>query len=224
MEFGSIALEAIVGFIALFILTKILGKTQMNQITVFDFISVLVLGELVGNAVFDENVGVREILFAVALWGALVYFIDFFTLKVRRSRKILEGMPSILIRRGVIQYDELKRNKLDLSQMLQLLRNKNVFSLKEVEYAIFEPSGTINVLKKLKYQQPNHHALYIPEQEVLLPITIIGDGKIIQENLKEIEWDENRVTMEVEQQGYQLEDVVYAEWEKGKGLFILTSE
>ena len=104
MEFGSIALEAIVGFIALFILTKILGKTQMNQITVFDFISVLVLGELVGNAVFDENVGVREILFAVALWGALVYFIDFFTLKVRRSRKILEGMPSILIRRGVIQY------------------------------------------------------------------------------------------------------------------------
>lgn len=78
MEFGSIALEAIVGFIALFILTKILGKTQMNQITVFDFISVLVLGELVGNAVFDENVGVREILFAVALWGALVYFIDFY--------------------------------------------------------------------------------------------------------------------------------------------------
>lgn len=218
MEFGSIALEAIVGFIALFILTKILGKTQMNQITVFDFISVLVLGELVGNAVFDENVGVREILFAVALWGALVYFIDFFTLKVRRSRKILEGMPSILIRRGVIQYDELKRNKLDLSQMLQLLRNKNVFSLKEVEYAIFEPSGTINVLKKHKYQQPNHQALNIPEQEVLLPITIIGDGKIIQENLKEIEWDENRVTMEVEQQGYQLEDVVYAEWEKGKGL------
>ena len=204
MEFGSIALEAIVGFIALFILTKILGKTQMNQITVFDFISVLVLGELVGNAVFDENVGVREILFAVALWGALVYFIDFFTLKVRRSRKILEGMPSILIRRGVIQYDELKRNKLDLSQMLQLLRNKNVFSLKEVEYAIFEPSGTINVLKKHKYQQPNHQALNIPEQEVLLPITIIGDGKIIQ--------------------GYQLEDVVYAEWEKGKGLFILTSE
>lgn len=194
MEFGSIALEAIVGFIALFILTKILGKTQMNQITVFDFISVLVLGELVGNAVFDENVGVREILFAVALWGALVYFIDFFTLKVRRSRKILEGMPSILIRRGVIQYDELKRNKLDLSQMLQLLRNKNVFSLKEVEYAIFEPSGTINVLKKHKYQQPNHQALNIPEQEVLLPITIIGDGKIIQENLKEIEWDENRVT------------------------------
>lgn len=60
MEFGSIALEAIVGFIALFILTKILGKTQMNQITVFDFISVLVLGELVGNAVFDENVGVRN--------------------------------------------------------------------------------------------------------------------------------------------------------------------
>lgn len=127
-------------------------------------------------------------------------------------------MPSILIRRGVIQYDELKRNKLDLSQMLQLLRNKNVFSLKEVEYAIFEPSGTINVLKKHKYQQPNHQALNIPEQEVLLPITIIGDGKIIQENLKEIEWDENRVTMEVEQQGYQLEDVVYAEWEKGKGL------
>nr|WP_289039120.1 DUF421 domain-containing protein [uncultured Allobacillus sp.] len=224
MGFGSIALEVIIGFIALFILTKILGKTQMNQITVFDFISVMVLGELVGNAVYDQDVGIQEILFAVALWGALVYAIDFFTLKVRKSRKILEGMPSILVRRGIIQYDELKRNKLDLSQMLQLLRDKDVFSLREVEYAIFEPSGTINVLKKHNYQQPDHQALNIPEQDVYLPITIIADGEIVEENLDEIEWDENRVIMEVERQGYQLKDIVYAEWEKGKGLFILSSE
>lgn len=224
MEYLRIASEALIGFGALFLLTKILGKTQINQITAFDFISAIVLGELVGNALYDPEVGIPQILFAVTLWGLLIFSIDFTTLKIRSSRKLLEGTPSILIRNGSLQRNELKKNKLDLSQMLQLLRNKNVFSLSEVEYAIYEPSGTINVMKKHDYQQPDNQSLNLPKKEVHLPITVVADGELLKANIKEIEWDEKDVIMEITRQGHQLEDIMYGEWEKEKGLFLLPFE
>ncbi|GAE94273.1 membrane protein YetF [Gracilibacillus boraciitolerans JCM 21714] len=70
MHYGAIFIETIFGFIMLFVLTKILGKTQIKQLTAFDFISALILGgELVGNALYDDQVGIREIGFAILVWG-----------------------------------------------------------------------------------------------------------------------------------------------------------
>src|SRR5690606_13206168 len=100
MDFLRITVEAIVGFAALFAITKILGKTQITQITPFDFISALILGELIGNALYDPEVGLVMILYAVTLWGTLIWSIDIITQKFRRSRALLEGKPSLLIRRG----------------------------------------------------------------------------------------------------------------------------
>lgn len=79
MEFIKIASELVVGYVALLFTTKIPGKTQITQITAFDFISALVLGELVGNALYDNNIGISQILFAVALWGALIYITEITT-------------------------------------------------------------------------------------------------------------------------------------------------
>ncbi|WP_426470256.1 hypothetical protein, partial [Salmonella enterica] len=78
-EFGQIAVELVVGYIALFIMAKILGRTQITQITPFDFISALVLGELVGNGLYDVNVGLAQMLFAIALWGLLIYATEMIT-------------------------------------------------------------------------------------------------------------------------------------------------
>jgi uncharacterized membrane protein YcaP (DUF421 family) len=76
MDYFRIATELFTGYVALFFLTKILGKTQISQITAFDFISAIIVGELVGNALYDENVGIMDILITVLMWGFLIFLTD----------------------------------------------------------------------------------------------------------------------------------------------------
>ncbi|WP_307728587.1 DUF421 domain-containing protein [Alkalicoccobacillus plakortidis] len=110
--YGSLAIELVVGFFALLLLTKILGKNQLSQLSPFDFVSALVVGELVGNAIYDDEVGLMRVLCAIAIWGALIYLIELLTQKIRRTRSVLEGSPSIVIYKGKVKYEELKKNKL----------------------------------------------------------------------------------------------------------------
>ncbi|WP_323740416.1 DUF421 domain-containing protein [Filobacillus milosensis] len=221
LDFVKILTESLVGFGALFVLTKVLGKSQITQITAFDFIAALVLGELVGNGLYDPQVGVWHVLFAVSIWGVMIYLTEWFTQKYRRTRSILEGKPSIVIRRGQIQRDVMKKCKLDMNQLMHLLRDKDVFSIQEVEYAIFETNGSINILKKYIYQNPTNKFFNAAPQETILPISVITDGELIEENIMEIEWDKQQIYDEISKQGLSLKEVMYAEYNKEEGLYVL---
>jgi uncharacterized membrane protein YcaP (DUF421 family) len=223
MEYLHIFAELVVGFAALFLITKFLGKTQITQITTFDFVSALVLGELVGNALFDEKIGLGQILFAVFLWGLLIYITEHLTQKYKRMRRFLEGEPSIVIKKGKIVYDSLKKNRLDINQLQHLLRSKNIFSIRECEYAILETDGTVNVMKKPQYSTPAAKDFQIQLQPEELPVTLVLDGEIVLDNLHMIHWDESRLRSELKGWGAEtVKDVLYAEWKKGEPLHVQT--
>ncbi|MFD1852102.1 DUF421 domain-containing protein [Oceanobacillus bengalensis] len=214
--------ELLFGFFALLAVTKILGKTQMSQITPFDFISALILGELVGNALFDPNAGILEIGFVVSVWTAIMYISEAITQKFKGSRAFIEGSPAIVIFRGKLIRDTMKKNKLDLDQLQHLLRAKDVFSLKEVEFAILESDGTMSVLKKSDYQTPSRKDMKLAPQEVILPTTLISDGEILYDNLREKNLTEDWLNKQLHEQGYSnVEDVFYAEYAKGEDLLIM---
>src|SRR5699024_4596157 len=97
--------DAIFGFFALFVLVKVLGKTQISSLTPFDFFSAVILGELVGNALFEKKSGIPEIAFLVFVWGLLLYITEILTQKFKGSRALLEGQPAIVIHKGHLMYD-----------------------------------------------------------------------------------------------------------------------
>src|SRR5690625_611158 len=140
--------ETAFGILALFVLSKVLGKTQISQLTAFDFIAALVLGKLAGNALFDKTSGLLDIAYISTLWGVILYVIEIITQKFSTTRHLLEGDPVLVIHKGQFIREELKKNKMDVDEVQQLLRAKDVFSVGEVEYAILETDGTISVLKK----------------------------------------------------------------------------
>ncbi|MGM0844346.1 MAG: DUF421 domain-containing protein [Bacillota bacterium] len=221
MNFLNIASELIVGFAALLILTKVLGKTQISQITPFDFISAIILGELVGNSLYDDKSGVKEILFAIFLWGGLIYITEVITQRSRRARHVLENTPSIIIRKGKIQFDALKNNKLDLNQMQQQLRAKDIFSIRECEYAILETDGSLSVIKKPIYASVQKKDLHITPTSSSLPISVILDGEIIYDNLKMIEIDENWLLNEINKKGFtSAKEILFGEWTDGEELLL----
>lgn len=220
MNYLSMFYETVFGFIALFILTKALGKTQISQLTAFDFITALVLGELVGNALFDDKAGILEIGFVILLWGSLLFTIEIVTQKFKGTRFLLEGKPSIVIHKGKLIYEEMRKNKIDIGELQHMLRMKDVFSVHEVEFAIMETNGQVSVLKKSDYQTPNKKDLNIPPSVPKIAMTIISDGEFIKDNLAETDLTEEWVLNELYAQGYQsIKDVFYAEW-KDNQLFI----
>ncbi len=147
MNTFDLTLRLLVGLVLLFIITKVLGKTQISQITPFDFIFSIVLGELFVHAVFAQHNGLFQLFYTLTLWGALIYLFELLAEKFLKLRGFLEGKPAIIVREGRIDRKQLQRNRLNLDQLLNLLRQNQVFALAEVKYAILEMNGSLSVLK-----------------------------------------------------------------------------
>lgn len=214
--------ETLFGIFALFILTKVLGKTQISQLTAFDFIAAIVLGELVGNALFDKKAGILEIGYVILLWGVILYVIELIAQKFKRSRFILEGKPSLVIHKGEIIYEEMRKNRIDINELQQLLRMKDVFALQEVEYAVLETNGELSVLKKATYQTPTKKDLNIAPTEAQIAMTVITDGEMIKDNLEEAGVTEQWLLEEIKRQNFKsVKEVFYAEYLKDSKLYVL---
>jgi uncharacterized membrane protein YcaP (DUF421 family) len=222
LSYSQMLWDTLFGFFALYLLTKILGKTQISQLTAFDFISAIILGELVGNAMFDDKAGVLEMAFVLFLWGGLLYIIEIITQKFKGTRSLLEGSPEIVIRRGKMIRDVMKKNKLDTNQLQHLLRSKDIFTVREVEYAILETDGTLSVLKKSDYQTPTRKDMKLAPEPENLSVTLINDGEIVYDNLEEKNLTEEWLKEQLIEQGFDnVKDVFYAEYMKDEELLVL---
>ncbi|GIP23513.1 MULTISPECIES: DUF421 domain-containing protein [Paenibacillus] len=222
MGIEHITLKLVIGFIGLWAMTRILGKKEISQLTPFDFVSSLMLSELVGNTVYQEDVKFSYLLYALALWAVLSFAFEKITQIFKRGRGFLDGKASILIRHGEVDLKELRKNKLDFDQLRMLLRQQNVFFMREVAYAIFEANGTLSVMKKSDYEQVTRQDLKLPEQDAFFSYCLIEDGEVDKEGLKLLKKDEDWLRAELQQCGYNnFDEIAYAEWTPDEGLYVL---
>ena len=220
INFGLIAIKEVVGFISLYIVLKITGRTSLSQLTPFHFIFVLLLDDFLGHIVYENNQSIFMYLYAVGVWTTLMIILEQITLRFTKVRSFIPGKPIIVIRNGLIDYKAVKSTKLDLNQILSLLRQKSVFSVREVEFAIIETNGKISIALKSKYKNPTIEDLNLTEQQVTLPISLVIEGKIMKENLEECGFDEKWLVEELNNKGFDLKSVFYAEWQNNKGMYI----
>ncbi|MEQ6375525.1 DUF421 domain-containing protein [Bacillaceae bacterium S4-13-58] len=221
MDYIQILIETIIGFIALFILTKILGKSQITQITAFDFIAALILGELVGNGLYDDKIGVTHVLFAIFLWGSLIYITEIISQKYKGTRGLLEGQPTIVIKNGKLNRENMKKVKLDINQLQHLLRSKGVFSMQDAEFAVLETDGTISVMKNPNKDIPTADDWNMQPKPFKIAYTLIIDGEIIWDNLQEIGHDEKWLIQQLQIQGHSsYKEIFYAEYQEGEALYV----
>ncbi|HDR6819432.1 DUF421 domain-containing protein [Bacillus thuringiensis] len=221
MQYIYLTTELISGFFLLFIIVKFVGRKIINQITPFTFISAIVLGELLGNAVYDKNISIVTIIYSMALWGLLLFIVEYLGQKFLFFRVAFEGKPSALIKNGIVDREELKKNKMNINQLQSLLRQSETFSIREVAFCYLEVNGSISILKKTQYQKTTREDFNMPEQPVYVPVTLIRDGKVLWDELKDLNFSESWLkTQLLSQKIYNYEDIFLAEWLEGDGLFI----
>lgn len=134
MQIGHLTLELIVGFLFLFLIVKFVGKKIISQISPFTFIAAIVLGEILGNALYDNKMGVFYIIYSLVLWAVMLFVVEILSQKSLKFRGIVIGKPVALIKNGVIDREALKKNRININLLQSLLRQSETFSIREVAY------------------------------------------------------------------------------------------
>lgn len=209
-------------FLVLLILTRLLGKKQMSQLTFFNYITGITVGSIAANVVSESNQPFIDEFIGLVWWCMLTFLSGYIGLKSGTLRRIIDGQPTILIKKGRIIRNALKSTRLNLDDLSMMLRKQNVFSVVDVEYAILEPNGNLSVMKKQSQQQVTKSDMKILSSPLkYLPSEIIADGKIIYHNLKELNLDENWLNTQLKMQNVSsVDDVFYAEVQSDGTLFL----
>lgn len=181
---GDVTYRALISLLALFVVTKILGKKQVSELSLFDY----VIGISIGNFAAEMTINLESAeingIWAVILFGLVAYLASWVSLKSVTLRRIIMGAPTIIIQDGNIIRNNMKKVHLDINELLEECRIKGYFDISEISYAIMEVNGEISILPKSKYKPitTNDMNINLPKEQLLANIII--DGKIINNNLK----------------------------------------
>lgn len=150
----DIMIRTLVSFFALLFLTRMMGKKQMSQLTFFNYVTGITIGSVTGMLTLDRRIPYMDGLVAVVGWSLLTIMAAWFSLKSPRARIWIDGEPTILIKDGQVLEKALAGLRLNMDDLSMLLRNKNIFSLDEVETAVLEPNGHLSVTKQPEKRSP----------------------------------------------------------------------
>ncbi len=220
-EIVQSGLKSLIAYIFLLVLTRMMGRKMVAQVTFFDFVVAIIVGSVVANIAVNQDMPVVSGLTVLAVLAALTICIQFLLLKSFLLRKLIDFGSIVVIENGRIISENLKKTRLRLDNLIMLLREKDAFSIAEVEYAVLETDGQLSVLKKSQKQPITPSDMNIPTAYKGLSKDIIMDGKLMTENLKGVHLDMEWLMQTLHAQNYyRIEDVFYAGLDTSGNLYI----
>ena len=208
--------RAIVLYIVVLIVMRLMGKREIGQLQPFELAIAIMIADLASIPMTETGIPIGNGI--VPIVGLLVAHlcISLINMKSIKAREIICGKPRILIYRGKIDEQALIKERFTLNELEERLRDKNVSSLGDVEYAILETSGQVTVIEKpnKRYTIPEDFGI-MPKYEGI-PYDLVMDGKIMDKNLKAIGKDYNWLKREVNKFNFEPEEALIVTYD-GKG-------
>ena len=202
MEIVKVILTALLSVVALFIITKIMGHKQVAQLDFFDYVSGITVGSI-GAELATELEEPYKPLIALCVWGGASLLLNLLAHKLPKTRKYINGTPTILMNEGKLYRKNLKKAKLDLSEFMLLCREQGYFDLDEIQTAIFEHNGKVSILPKAANRPATPEDLKITAKATHIGVEVIMDGRVMGENLTRMGRDTNWLEKQLKAQGYK---------------------
>ncbi|MEK5028672.1 DUF421 domain-containing protein [Paenibacillus sp. FSL M7-1046] len=206
-EWLEVIWRTVFAVVVLFFLTKLLGKRQVSQLSFFEYITGITVGSLAAYISLDTDKTWHLGLIALIVWVAFSLGIEFLQIKSKKARDFIDFKSTVLIKDGKILEENMKKERLTTDELLEELRKKDVFKLADVEFAIMESDGAINVLLTRENQAltPKDMGIKVaPEKESQ---AVIMDGKILDEPLDTLNLSRGWLQGQLEKQGLTAENV-----------------
>ncbi|MGG3800375.1 DUF421 domain-containing protein [Metabacillus fastidiosus] len=191
-------LRAVVAFFFLVIVAKLLGQRAISQLRLLDFVIALVIGNIIAHPLSDEKLGLKGSVTTTSVLVILYLGGIFMILKWPWFRRLINHAPITIIQDGEILYKGLKKARITIDVLLEELREAKVEDMKKVALAIWEANGKISFFLEPKYEPLTPASLQMEPEPFDLPRTIIKEGKINFEELKQINKDKIWVVSNLE--------------------------
>ncbi len=191
---------------------RIMGKREIGQLGIIDLIVSILIAELVAISIENSNDSIFLTILPIALLVILELFLAFLSIKSRRFRTLFGGKPSLIIVNGNVNYKEMVRQRYSMDDLLLSLRQKEIKSIEDVEYAFLEPNGKLSIFQYNFLRTKSNY-----------PMPIILDGEVQKKALDYIKKDESWLTKELAKKGLEIKDVFYAFKKKNKIFLIKKS-
>lgn len=194
MKYLEVIVFSFVSLFVLFVLTKLMGKKQISQLTMFDYIIGISIGSIAAETATDLENPILGII-AMTIYAFCAFAISYITQKFLPIRRFVFGKSTFIIKEGKLYSENLKKIKLDLGEFLMQCRTAGYFDISDIAYAISEPNGQISFLPCSAKRPATPEDLKVVPGEDTLPYNVISDGEILDKNLKALgfnrEWLEN---------------------------------
>lgn len=222
MNEGLIVLvRGIIGFFTLLIFTRMLGKQQVSQLTFFDYVVGITIGSTASTLTTDLTSRAWPHWVGLLTWSILCLILQLITIKSKTAEKFLDGEPTIVITNGKILEQSMKKFRYTIGDLLAQLRDKGVFDLDQVAYAVLEKDGQLSILKKTEYDPVTPKDLKLKTSAASIDFEVIYDGFVLPDNLKIINRNERWLMIKLNKQGItDFSQVFLATYNKESGLHI----
>ncbi len=193
LSIGSITL--------LFILTKIMGQREMSQLSIFDYFITITIGSIAAELSTSLEDNFVQPVIAMIVYALITLIVSILNTKFVKLRPFLSGKTLILYDDGTLFKENFKKAKIDLNEFLVQCRTNGFFNLSDIKTALLEENGKINFLPYSDKRPANPSDFNIKPKEEEILTNLILDGKIMQENLQELGFDEAWLLKKLKKQG-----------------------
>lgn len=202
MELFTILIKSFGSIISLFFLTKIMGKKQVSQLNMFDYVVGITIGSVAADISVDLESQFIYGLLVMVVYTFVSVTISYITTKSIKARRFITGVSIILLENGKIIENGLKKAKFDINDFLQEARSNGYFDISEIEYAVMEANGKISFLPKNKFKPLTPNDAKVKVNYKGLCSNVVIDGNIMDNNLSLINKDAKWLKKRLSNMGY----------------------
>ena len=213
--------RSLLSLFILFLVTKLIGKKQVSELSLFDYVIGISIGNFTAEMTMSLDVQFINGVMALLTFGLFAYLISLLTMKSIRIRRFFIGVPTVIIQNGKIIEKAMKHVMIDINDLLEQCRINGYYDLTQIEYAIMEANGKISIMPKSEYKPltPNDMKKKVAQED--LQANVIIDGVIMQNNLEDMNKSINWLEKELKVKGYkEYDDIILAILDKNDKLTI----
>ena len=208
MDVIKIILTSLFSAVVLLIIEKFMGHKQLSELDFFDYVSGITIGSIAAELATELEEPWKPLI-AIIVYGVFSVGLTLIARKFPKTRKYINGTPTIIMNNGKLYRENLKKCKLELSDFMVICRKQGYFNLEGIKTAVFEYNGNISILPKSKSRPVNPGDLNLSPEEEKLSVEVIMDGRILGENLSRMGLDEKWLIGQIKVQGYESEREVF---------------
>ena len=203
MEILQVILASVFSAIILFLIAKIIGHKQVAQLEFFDYITGITIGSIAAELATTLDKPWWKPTISMLVFGTITVALSIITRRFARTRKFINGTPTIILNDGKLYRENMKKAKLELSEFLLLCRQEGYFNLNDIQTAVFEYNGKLSILPVSTKRPINPEDMKLNPKPEHIGTELIMDGRIMGDNLRRKGLSDDWLMKELKKQGYK---------------------